>query len=186
MDWIPPLRLGWLNGWLPALVYAVVLSGTIFRFPKDVRRRLFDTSAWTPSQKLTRVLGGALAITLIALMTLSPLKIGHPLFIVGGILYVLGLWVVVVGLFNFRDAPPDRPATNGLYRMSRNPQSLGLGLLGLGICLAIGSWLALLLFAAAARIYHQRVLAEEQACLQQYGDSYRRYMESVPRYFGLR
>jgi protein-S-isoprenylcysteine O-methyltransferase Ste14 len=32
---------------------------------------------------------------------------------------------------------------------------------------------------------HFRILAEEGTCLRQYGDSYRVYMERVPRYFLL-
>jgi protein-S-isoprenylcysteine O-methyltransferase Ste14 len=36
----------------------------------------------------------------------------------------------------------------------------------------------------AARVFsHYGILAEEEVCLKQYGDSYRAYMERVPRYF---
>lgn len=185
MEWIPKLRLGWLNGWVPLVVYAVVLFSTIARMPRHVQKRLFDVSHWTRRQRMVRVVGAIPALALIILLALSPLRIGHPEYTLGGSLYGIGLLTVVVSIINFRDAPLDRPATNGLYATSRNPQSVGLGLVALGSCLAVGSWLALVLLAVAARIYHERVLAEEAACMVQYGDSYRRYMDGVPRYFAL-
>ena len=30
---------------------------------------------------------------------------------------------------------------------------------------------------------HNKIRAEEQACLEQYGESYKNYIERVPRYF---
>ncbi len=53
---------------------------------------------------------------------------------------------------------------------------------GVGTCLAIGSWIALLLIVTAALFGRSRTLAEERALLEQYSDSYRDYMERVPRY----
>jgi protein-S-isoprenylcysteine O-methyltransferase Ste14 len=121
-------------------------------------------------------------VALLLLSAFSPRRAGQPVFVLGTLLYAIGLVTAVICLLNFRDAPPDRPATLGLYRLSRNPQSVGLGLVGLGTCLCVGSWLALLLLAIVARIFHERVLAEEHACLQQYGHSYCQYVERVPRY----
>jgi protein-S-isoprenylcysteine O-methyltransferase Ste14 len=54
---------------------------------------------------------------------------------------------------------------------------------GVGISIAIGSWLALLMLLLGLVFTHRKLLAEEASCLRQYGDSYRTYMERVPRYF---
>jgi protein-S-isoprenylcysteine O-methyltransferase Ste14 len=53
----------------------------------------------------------------------------------------------------------------------------------LGCTIAIGSWLALILFVVARILLHQNLVAEEEVCLQEYGEAYRSYMERVPRYF---
>ena len=53
----------------------------------------------------------------------------------------------------------------------------------LGMCLAIGSWLALLALLMSRVLQHIGILAEEEACLAQYGETYRAYMKGVPRYF---
>ena len=51
------------------------------------------------------------------------------------------------------------------------------------MCLAIGSWLALSALLMSRVLQHFGILAEEEACLAQYGESYRAYMRAVPRYF---
>lgn len=72
--------------------------------------------------------------------------------------------------------------TQGIYGITRHPQNLGSSLVILGCTIAIGSWLALLLFLIARVFLHQNLVAEEEACLQEYGQAYRSYMERVPRY----
>jgi protein-S-isoprenylcysteine O-methyltransferase Ste14 len=52
-----------------------------------------------------------------------------------------------------------------------------------GASIAMGSWPALLLMILAVVGGHYRLLAEERACLKQYGDPYRDYLQRVPRYF---
>lgn len=41
----------------------------------------------------------------------------------------------------------------------------------------------LILFFAALTFLHRSVLTEEQPCLQQYGESYKAFMQKAPRYF---
>jgi protein-S-isoprenylcysteine O-methyltransferase Ste14 len=56
-------------------------------------------------------------------------------------------------------------------------------LMFLGCCLAVGSWLLVLTWVVLACINHLRIVAEEERCLAQYGDSYQAYMNKVARYF---
>jgi protein-S-isoprenylcysteine O-methyltransferase Ste14 len=105
------------------------------------------------------------------------------MFILGISVFILGLAGFITALFNFKNASVDRPVTEGLYQLSRHPQQLMFFLTVIGICLAIGSWLALLFQTISSVFLHARILAEEQACLARYGDSYRDYMQRVPRYF---
>jgi len=123
------------------------------------------------------------ALITFALLILTPLKVATPLFALGIALFALGLLGFVVALVNFRDTPPDQPAELGLYRHSRNPQVVSLIVASLGMCLAIGSWAALLTQVSTMAFGHARILAEEGTCLRQYGESYRAYMGRVPRYF---
>jgi protein-S-isoprenylcysteine O-methyltransferase Ste14 len=118
-------------------------------------------------------------------MILTPLRTGSSIFIPGIVLFVLGLVGFIVALSDFKNMPPKRPATEGLYSISRHPQVLMLFISSVGICVAVGSWLALLVLIISRFFGHFRTLAEEEACIRQYGDSYRVYMKRVPRYFLL-
>jgi protein-S-isoprenylcysteine O-methyltransferase Ste14 len=90
---------------------------------------------------------------------------------------------LVNALFDFKNTPPGEPVTRGLYRVSRHPQIVMASLVLLGACIAIGSWLALVFWAAARLLEHLGIVAEEEICLKQYGDAYSAYIKQVPRYF---
>ena len=161
----------------------VVFGGVVRSFPKDVVARLYDRSGWTRAQKAITTLGKLISLAMLVLLVFTPLKIGNAVFIAGSVLFGLGLVGVVVALVHFKDTPPDQPATKGMYRVSRNPQWVMLVLVFLGAFIAAGSGIALIFLVLAALCYHFRILGEERACLSQYGDSYRDYMQRIPRYF---
>lgn len=178
----PKLSISWLNGWILLAIYGLVFGIVVRSFPKDVIDRLYDKSNWTRAQRRLTTVGKVLSSILFVLLALSPLQIGHPIFVVGGALFALGLTGLVIALFNFKNAQPDQPATTGLYRVSRNPQWVALVVMFVGGCLVIGSWTALFLFAMAAVCYHVRIRAEERSCLKKYGPAYEDYLARVPRY----
>ncbi len=183
MELFPELGLGWLNGWIPLVLYGLTLGTVMRMFSRDVVTRLYDKSGWSQTQKRLAAIGKLFALALFILIIFTPLKVGETVLALGSILFALGLIGVVIALFNFRDTPLDRPVTKGLYRISRNPQWMMLVVLFLGVCIAIGSWVALLMLATGMLLYHFRILAEERSCLAQYGESYQRYAERRPRYF---
>ena len=183
MELIPPLKIGWLNGWIAFGLIALTEGICFAVFPKDVVARLFDRSGWGKTQVLFTVMGKVFSLVCLALMALTPLKIGSSVFTIGTILFALGLAGLIAALLDFKNTPPDQPVTSGLYRVSRHPQLFTVFLAFLGACIAIGSWLALLILIISRGLQHYGLLAEEEICLKQYGDSYRAYMEQVPRYF---
>jgi protein-S-isoprenylcysteine O-methyltransferase Ste14 len=183
MELFPTLRIGWLNGWLPMGILYLIFGILLLVFPKEVVSRLYDRSNWSREQRVIVLIGKLLVLVWFPLIIFAPLKIGSPVFVIGMVLFALGLVGFVVALFNFRNTPLDRPVTKGLYRVSRNPQQFMLLVAGLGISIAIGSWLTLLMLLLGLVFTHRKLLAEEASCLRQYGDAYRAYMERVPRYF---
>jgi len=185
MELIPALEMGWLNGWVLLASLYLVYGFLLLVFPKDVVTRLYeyDRSSWSKRQRAFYVIGKSLVLVYFALIIFTPLKTGSVVFIPGIILFVLGLVGFIIALVNFKNTPLDQPVARGLYRISRHPQVFMLFILALGICMAIGSWLALFILLLSSLFGRVRTLAEEEACLERYGDSYRAYMERVPRYF---
>jgi protein-S-isoprenylcysteine O-methyltransferase Ste14 len=147
--------------------------------------RLFDRSGWSVKQRLFTILGKAFSLACLVLIILTPLKINLSTFVAGLAIYALGIAGLVVAMWNFKDTPADQPVIKGVYRFSRHPQIVSLFFIFLGICLAIGSWAALLALLLSKIFQHFGILAEEEVCLKQYGDAYRVYMQKIPRYFLL-
>ena len=145
MESIPTLQIGWLNGWLPMGILYLIFGILLLVFPKEVVRRLYERSNWSREQRVIVLIGKLMVLVWFPLIILTPLKIGTPVFVLGTVIFALGLAGFVVALFNFRDTPLDRPVTEGLYRISRNPQQFMLLVAVVGISIAIGSWLALLM-----------------------------------------
>ena len=183
MEFFPTLKIGWLNGWL-VIVLLGVTEGILFLvFPKEVVRRLWDRSGWNQKQQAFTIAGKLCALACLVLLTLTPLKIGSLVFVVGVILTTLGLLGLIKALFDFKNTPLYEPVTQGLYLLSRHPQIVMSSLVILGGCIAIGSWLAVAFWAVARLLEHFGIVAEEEICLKQYGEAYRTYLNGVPRYF---
>ena len=183
MELIPTLEIGWFNGWILLAFEFLVQGFLLLIFPKDVVSRLFDRSGWSEKQRVFTILGKVFSLACLIFIILTPLKINSNVFIVGLILYAIGLAGLVVAMLNFKDTPLNQPVTKGVYKISRHPQIVALFVIFLGICVAIGSWAALFTLMVSKLLQHFGILAEEEVCLRRYGESYRAYMERVPRYF---
>ena len=79
----------------------------------------------------------------------------------------------------------DRLVTTGIYRFSRNPQTLGAVLFLAGVSLAGRSAVAGLLVTLLWVASWIWLPGEEKALERLFGDKYRRYRDTVPRYLGL-
>jgi protein-S-isoprenylcysteine O-methyltransferase Ste14 len=182
MELFPELSLGWFNGWI-ALALLVLTDGILFlSAPKPVVARLFDRSGWSRRQRIFTIIGKLVTLVGLVLIVFTRLKVGTPVIVIGAVVVLCGLAGVIQSVTDFRNTPLDQPVTRGLYRISRHPQIVAAGLVLLGASIAIGSWAAVILWAVAHLFSHWGILAEEEACLKQYGDAYRAYMKRVPRY----
>lgn len=183
MELIPRLEIGWLNGWILLALEFLIQGLLLLIFSKDVVSRLFDRSGWNKKQRSFTIIGKVFSLACLILILLTPLNINSSGFIVGLFLYTIGITGLVVAMLNFKDTPPDQPVTQGIYKISRHPQIVALFIIFLGICVAIGSWLALFALILSKLLQHFGILAEEEICLGQYGKSYLNYMKQIPRYF---
>lgn len=183
MEIFPELKLEILNGLLLLVLLYGVFGIILISFPRSVVKRLYDRTGWSQKQLVLSISGKLIIFSWLILVIFTPLKIGNPVFVPGTILYFLGLIGLVIALMNFKNTPLDQPVTGGLYRVSRNPQQVTIFISFLGISIAIGSWLAVVLICIGIVMAHIRVLAEEKSCLEQYGASYESYMKRIPRYF---
>jgi protein-S-isoprenylcysteine O-methyltransferase Ste14 len=73
----------------------------------------------------------------------------------------------------------------GLYRVSRNPQIVAYSLVVVGYSLLWPSLLGAIWVCLYLVIAHMMVSAEEQHLAHKFGDEYREYCATTPRYVGL-
>ena len=77
--------------------------------------------------------------------------------------------------------------TGGVYRITRNPMYVGMLLALISLVLWLGALSATTLVPVFyALIDRKQIAAEEAALLQKFGDTYRAYAASVPRWLLIR
>jgi protein-S-isoprenylcysteine O-methyltransferase Ste14 len=109
----------------------------------------------------------------------------------GGVAAMAGIALAMRAEASFRrigtHALPWKPAlqlaTAGIYAHTRNPMYLGLGLLVLGLGVALGSSGTLLMLVPGALVLHYGVVLREERYLdRKFGAGYRSFKAHVPRY----
>lgn len=78
----------------------------------------------------------------------------------------------------------DALVTEGIYRLTRNPMYFGTFLIGMGAVLAVLHWWMFAFFLAAfLAIYLPQMRKEEQWLLKHFGETYRQYCQTTPKFF---
>jgi protein-S-isoprenylcysteine O-methyltransferase Ste14 len=82
--------------------------------------------------------------------------------------------------------PTTALVTNGIFRRTRNPLYVGIlvALFGIALLFAL-DWLVLLIIPSCLLLHFGVVMREERYLERKFGDAYRRYKESVPRYLSV-
>ena len=194
MSLIPEFELGLWNAWILALLMFLIIIGLsqlVIRLFFGSRRSQESSKRHSAKPKLSereKKLDHLSTITLLALLGYSvflPLELGTGWLYAGLFVYVMSMIFGFIAMISFAQAPLDKPATKGVYSISRNPMYFSMFLIFIGISLACASWLFLLLTMIWMFIADRGVVAEERLCLETYGAAYREYMNRTPRWIGI-
>lgn len=118
-------------------------------------------------------------------------QLSLPARMAGGAVALAGIALLgtALGLFRTSKTRPEpwQPSSalvvTGIYRFTRNPMYLGMGLLSAGIGLLFGGLAALLLSGVAALIVDRAVIPREEAYLaRRFGEPYLDYRRAVRRW----
>jgi protein-S-isoprenylcysteine O-methyltransferase Ste14 len=187
MSLIPEFELGLWNAWILVLFFNLIVNGLgkIFERRFSYKGSKPDRPTFTEKEeKLTLVL----MVTVIASFIYSvflPLKLGTVWFYAGLSIYLLGMIFLIIAQYDYVSASEDKLLTSGIYRISRNPMWFGFFLILFGICIACVSWIYLLYSIIFIILQHILLVPEERWCLEHYGEAYREYMNSTPRWIGI-
>jgi protein-S-isoprenylcysteine O-methyltransferase Ste14 len=143
-----------------------------------------------PLIPLTVVVAGALLDWLFPVAIISAVP-AVPRIVIGAALFALGIASAIMGERAFKrigtNVNPLQPALSlagqGIFAHLRNPMYVGMALAVLGIVVGFGlEWTFLLLIAGAFVMHYGVVLREERYLERKFGDDYRAYKKTVPRY----
>jgi protein-S-isoprenylcysteine O-methyltransferase Ste14 len=111
--------------------------------------------------------------------------------VVGAALMAAGFALIIPAIFSFRSAgtnvEPWKPSVtlvaDGVFGWLRNPMYVGgtLFLVGLAILLA-SDWMLVMTIVFVVVLHFGVIKREERYLEAQFGDAYRRYVNTVPRY----
>lgn len=183
MEIIPKFSLELLNGWIYFVFYLIIFVIVMSTCSREVKKRLYDRSLWDKKTKIITAIGKIFSFANIIMIFLAAIKFGTIEFIIGTVLYSVGLIGLGIAIINYRNAPLDKPITSGLYKISRNPQMVMIYIMFAGMVLVIASWINLIFLCITIISAHFSILGEEKALTEQYGQSYQEYKKKVPRYF---
>ncbi|HEC76739.1 MAG TPA: isoprenylcysteine carboxylmethyltransferase family protein [Thermoplasmatales archaeon] len=183
MSLIPAFEIGLWNAWIFILPFLLINYGLASLIAKE--SALFIWPQYNKKEKnFLAILMGTIFASFIYSIFL-PLKLSIVWFYVGLFIYWVGMIFLTIAVINFATTPVDKPVTRGVFRISRNPMYVGWFLIYIGIGIACGSWIFLLIAIVFIILQHILVITEERMCLEKFGDEYREYMNKTPKWIGI-
>jgi protein-S-isoprenylcysteine O-methyltransferase Ste14 len=180
MSLIPAFQIGVWNAWI-FMLYNFLPMPFLMLIHRDA-----EPVPPSDSEKKLRPFAWIVWILAFVYSVFLPLKLGTIWFYVGLPIALVGLITFTMVIVTFAITPVDvEPLNTGLYRYSRHPMYVTQALMFIGVSIASASWLFLLFTIVYTILPIISVEAEEQSCLEKYGDAYREYMNKTPRWLGL-
>jgi len=184
MSLIPAFEIGAWNAWifmlyhlLPMPILMLIHKGATEKLePKpqsEIEKKVY------PFMWIIWLLGVIYSVFL-------PLTLGTIWFYVGLPIALVGVITYTMVTVTFATTPiENEPLTKGLYRYSRHPMYVTQALMFVGVGIASASWVFLLFTVVYTILSIICARPEERFCLEKYGNAYREYMNSTPRWIGI-
>jgi protein-S-isoprenylcysteine O-methyltransferase Ste14 len=190
MPFIPACEIGVWNIWIFMVAWVffhvVPLDWPIFRYDiKAMFKKSVASPPYNRTEKIINNLGMVVWVILFIYSIFLPLPLGTPLLFAGIALFVVGLIITEFAMIPWAKAAIAEPITTGIYRYSRHPIYIGVFVQYIGIGIASASGLFLLLIVIQIALSATVVAAEERFCCENYGDTYRGYIDRTPRWIGI-
>ena len=185
MEIIPEFEPGILNTYLFMIWLLILPFLTTLIVKKPSVAKTIRTSAPMNYEKTFNFLSMAAIIIGVLLSFFIPLKTTSILFYPGLILFTLAIILHFTILMTIRNADPEKPFTTGPYRYSRHPIYLALTMMLIANLLVSQSIIILLVLIIAVIHLILAMPAEEQYCLQRFGQQYQTYLNNTPRFIGF-
>ena len=183
MTLIPAFEIGVWNAWI-FMLYHFLPMPLLMLVHRGVTQEMER-----PHSEIERKLYPVIWIVWLAAVVYSiflPLRLGTIWFYVGFPISMVGVITYTSVIATFTTTPvATKPLTKGMYRYSRHPMYITQSIMFAGVGISSASWVFLLFSIVYSIISFVTALPEERYCLEKYGDAYRDYMNSTPRWIGI-
>jgi protein-S-isoprenylcysteine O-methyltransferase Ste14 len=184
MSLAPELIIGLWSAWWLVAVYALLNLFLIVLHPQHFSKRVFGVPEFNSrKERIFSMLNFILYIGVMSYCVFLPLKLSTIWLYMGLAIFTLGMFLYAIAMINYANTSPDRPVTKGIYHISRHPMQVTAIIIWLGAGVATTSWIVILACIAQAILSYPSMVAQERFCIDKYGESYREYMKTTPRYF---
>jgi len=179
-------KIGVWNAWIFMSVFLLQMLAIMFiakrvrersHVPVNARRNKFE--------RYVSIIGNLFWLLAMGYSVFLPFQLGTVWFHIGLFVFIIGLILMAIATFNFIATPADKLITKGAYSFSRHPMYLATFFICLGSGIATVSLLFMILSIIMALCFYQEALIEERFCLNRYGNTYKDYINSTPRWIGI-
>lgn len=181
---------------IPFAALIVIFCASLLR-GASVKRQTGDHPwAFASAKGKQRIAGLGFASSIAAIAVagwVSAMKTPSAFSIFAAIISIVGAAIVIVAQIQMGRAwrvgvrHGDAPlfVRHGLFRFSRNPIFVGMMMIGLSVALSASLWWAWAAWLTCLAACYAQVQIEEAHLIESFGDAYRAFRESVPRWVGF-
>lgn len=184
MEFLPNHSLELTNlFWFP-LIYGLFSLIVIKTISKEGKKRILTFPKYENKLSKFFSLGFMLLFgkLIIIYSVFVPIKFNSIYFYLGIIIYSCGIISSVYAMYTFSKADLSRPVTNGIYKYSRHPMQVMYYLSWIGLGLISGTWVIIIYAVIFPFLTIPSLIAQEEDCIEKYGEEYLEYIKRTPRF----
>ncbi len=169
--------------WFP-LIYGIASLFVMSKFSNDTKKRMLTFPKYKNKYKkvfsiLFMIIFGKL---IIIYSVFVPIQANSFYFYIGLIIYSIGIFCSIYGMYIFSKADLSHPVTTGIYKYTRHPMQVMYYFSWIGLGFISGTWIFIIYAIIFSILAIPSLIAQEKDCIEKYGDEYRKYLEKTPRF----
>jgi len=170
-------------GWIFVFAFLIINITLIIIFPKHYAKRLFTIPPFNSKLSMvTSVIYAVLFNGTFIFICFLPIRHGINL-LVGLSIYIISLFGMIAALMSYANVRDNIPVTKGIYKYCRHPQQVISCIMILGIGISLFNPIVIISGIIQLPLLFPSMVAQEQYCVEKYGDLYLEYQKKTPRYF---
>jgi protein-S-isoprenylcysteine O-methyltransferase Ste14 len=189
MSLTPAFEIGVWNAWILQIIFIIASITPELLMGKEAKLSMQRMRQDVPLSRYEKILANSTHMVIMPLVLIYsiflPLKAGKVWLYAGLFIFAVSLVMYIITIIGIANTKADKPVTHGIYRITRHPIYFSGFLLYLGTGIACASWIVILLALLWLIFFIIVVPAEERFLVEQYGETYREYLNKTPRWIGI-